>query len=78
VCCRREVTEIYVVTLLEFGPAEAHAFGHKRGIREIRNGSKLFFFFHGATAPGEPGTPCCQGLKISLRNTTLGRISLDE
>ena len=37
------MTEIHVVTLLEFGPAEAHAFRHKSGIGEMTNGSKLFF-----------------------------------
>jgi len=78
VCCPREVTEIHVVTLLEFGPAEAHACGRKSGIIEIMNGIELFFFPHGATAAGEPGTPRCREFKISLRNTTVGRISLDE
>jgi len=44
VCCLREVTEILVhVTLLEFGPAEAHACGRKSGIKEIMKGSKLVF-----------------------------------
>jgi hypothetical protein len=41
VCCQLEVTELRIVTLLEFGPAAAHAFGHKSGIRERTNGSKL-------------------------------------
>jgi len=52
--CPREVTEIHVVTLVEFGPVEAHAFGLKSGIREITNRSKLFFL-HGTTAPVSQG-----------------------
>jgi hypothetical protein len=44
VCCPPEVTEIHVLTSLDFGPAAAHAFGLKSGIREITNGSNLVFF----------------------------------
>ena len=39
------MTEIPVVTLLEFGLAEVHAVAHKSGISEITNGSKLFFSY---------------------------------
>ena len=39
----RQVIEIHVVTLLELGPAEAHAFGNKSGFREITNGSEVCF-----------------------------------
>jgi len=58
VCCPREMTEIHVVTLVEFGTAKAHAFGHKSVIREITNGSKLFF---PPWRNSEPGTPSYRG-----------------
>ena len=56
-CCPREVTEIHVVILLEFGPAEAHAFGHKSGNSEMTNGSKLF-----SSMAQQPVV--CQGLLV--------------
>ena len=28
---------------------------------------QIFFFFHGATAPGGPGPPNCRGFTITLR-----------
>ena len=36
------------------------------------------FFYHGATAPSEPGSPHCRGFMITLRRTTFGRSPLDE
>jgi hypothetical protein len=36
------------------------------------------YIFLGATAPGGPGPPHCQGFTITLRHTTLGRTPLDE
>jgi len=40
--------------------------------------SETFPFFHGATAPGGPGTSHYRGFTITLRHTTLGRTPLDE
>jgi len=37
-----------------------------------------FFLFHGATAASGPELPHYRGFTITLRHTTLGRISLDE
>jgi hypothetical protein len=73
-----EVTEIHVVTLMDFGPAAAHAFSHKSGIGEITNGNKLF-----STMVQQPLVSQCLLVfeylrNISLKNTTLCRIHLDE
>ena len=39
---------------------------------------KLYFFYHGETAPGGPGSPHYRSFTIILRHTTLGRTPLDE
>ena len=39
--------------------------------------SNTIFFFHGATAPSEPGPSHYSGFMITLRHTTLGRTPLD-
>ena len=36
------------------------------------------FFFYGATAPSEPGSPHYRGFTITLRHATLGRTPLDR
>jgi len=40
--------------------------------------TSLYFRFRGATPPGGPEPPHCQGITITLRHTTLGRTPLDE
>jgi hypothetical protein len=43
-CVAGRVTEINVVMLIDCGPAAARACGHKGGVREITDVSKLCFF----------------------------------
>jgi len=45
---------------------------------QFRFFTSIVIFAHGATSPGEPGSPHYPGFTITLRHTTLNRSPLDE
>ena len=66
------------IMMLSFIRIGTHATLRFRIMHRLIFYGKLTFFFHGATAPGEPRRSHYRGFTITLRHTTLGRTPLDE